>query len=132
MGQSSGSGPRKSLPPWPPAPPAACSRARLLSPHSALKDATQGTFRGTVNVSIHILSLCSVFHDNKVRRQRLSEQLLPKLEIPGIEHHLSIRSQMYRRAIYQPPAHSCVPTGLLPSRRGTMRASSSLCVTQNG
>lgn len=64
---------------------------------------------------IHILSLCSMFHDNKVRQQRLSEQLLPKLEIPGIENHLSIHSQMYIRAIYQ----TCSPaaatrSGLLP------------------
>lgn len=93
----------------------------------------QCKFSQIVNVSIHILSLCSMFHDNKVRRQRLSEQLLPKLEIPGIEHHLSIHSQMYIRAIYQtvavqlPPHQAC-----FPSRRGTMRAGSSLCVTQNG
>lgn len=73
----------------------------------------QCKFSQIVNVSIRILSLCSMFHDNKVRRQRLSEQLAPKLEIPGIEHHLSIHSQMYIRAIYQtvalqlPPHQAC-------------------------
>lgn len=93
----------------------------------------QCKFSQIVNVSTHSLSLCSMFHDNKVRRQRLSEQLLPKLEIPGIEHHLSIHSQMYIRAIYQTVGLQLPPhqARFLP-RRGTMRASSSLCVTQNG
>lgn len=54
-----------------------------------------------LSVHPHTFCLCSMSRDNKVRRQRLLEQLLPKLEIPGIEHHLSIHSQPYTRAIYQ-------------------------------
>lgn len=69
----------------------------------------QCEFSQIVNAPIHILSLCSMFHDNKVRRQRLSEQLPPKLEIAGTEHHLSIRSQMYIRAIYQASAPQLPP-----------------------
>lgn len=63
--------------------------------------AKQNKFSQLVNLSVHIFNLCSKFPDNKVRWQRLCEQLLPKLEIPGIENHLSIHSQMYIRAIYQ-------------------------------
>lgn len=64
----------------------------------------QRKFGPTANVPGRILSLRAMLHDNKVRRQRLPEQLLPKPEIPGIENHLSIRSQMYIRAIYQAAA----------------------------
>lgn len=92
----------------------------------------QCKFRQTVNASTRILSLCSMFHDNKVRRQRLSEQLLPRLPTPGIEHHLSIGSQMYVRAIYQAGLCSCLPQARFLSPLGTIRAGPSLCVTQNG
>lgn len=48
-----------------------------------------------------------MLRDKRVRRQRLSDQLLPKLEMAGAERHVSIRSQMYRRAIYQAACSSC-------------------------
>lgn len=86
-----------------------------------------------LSVCPHTFCLCSMSRDNKVRRQRLLEQLLPKLEIPGIEHHLSIHSQPHTRAIYQRgalqlPSHQARFLPLL----GTMRAGSSLWATQNG
>lgn len=69
----------------------------------------QCKFSQTVSVAMRVLCLCALFHDNKVSQQRLSEQLLPALEIPGIEHHLSIHSQMYIRAIYQSAARQLPP-----------------------
>lgn len=57
------------------------------------------------------LGLCSVLRDIKVRPQRLSDQLPPKLEMAGTERRASIRSQMYGRAIYQAACYSCCLIG---------------------
>lgn len=95
--------------------------------------ATPRKFSQIANVPVRILRLGAMLHDNKVRRQRLPEQLLPKPEIPGIENHLSIHSQMYIRAIYQAAALQLpLHQACFLSPGWTIRASSSLCVTQNG
>lgn len=90
--QPAGALPLSALPPPSPASPG-CKRG-----------ATSPKFSQIANVPVRILSLSATLHDNKVRWQRLPEQLLPKPEIPGIENHLSIHSQMYIRAIYQAAA----------------------------
>lgn len=88
-----------------PAQPAGALPLSALPPPSpASPGATSPKFGQIANVPVHILSLSATLHDNKVRWQRLPEQLLPKPEIPGIENHLSIHSQMYIRAIYQAAA----------------------------
>lgn len=85
-------------------------------------------YKFSVNIPAHSLSLCSALRDNKVRQQRLSDQLLPKLEMAGTEHHVSIRSQMYRRAIYQAavlqlPSHQACFLAWPPNNK----SSSSVC-----
>lgn len=85
-------------------------------------------YKFSVKVPAHSLSLCSALRDNKVRQQRLSDQLLPKLEMAGTEHHVSIRSQMYRRAIYQAavlqlPSHQACFLAWPPNNK----SSSSVC-----
>lgn len=83
---------------------AALCSPRRCSPSQADTGVPRPQLGQIANVPSRIPRLPAMLHDNKVRRQRLPQQLLPKPEIPGIENHLSIHSQMYIRAIYQAAA----------------------------